>query len=133
MNKSPQEPPDKSVRKNSKPTTRAETVDKISGSGKSYHAEMIKSSPEHFGTPYKNVGDIEPSKGPSIEDPSRDFPDQIQTRSQRKQISKVLDFAPCLKKSFGRSQQCHNAGVNLREENPTCLLTPIRVALTSTI
>ena len=64
--KSPQEPPEKTDQENRNPETRAKTANNIGGSGKIDRVEMIASSPDHFRTPSENVGDIEPSKRPSI-------------------------------------------------------------------
>ena len=54
----PQEPSDKIGQKNINPETRANTDKNIGGSGKPYCAEMMEISPDHFGTPSKNVRDI---------------------------------------------------------------------------
>ena len=55
-------------------------------------AEIIASSPDHFGTPFKNIRDIELPKGPSRAEPPRDCPDQTRIIRHRKQMSKVLDY-----------------------------------------
>ena len=49
----------RAIRKTTTSETTAEIIKKIGGSVKPARAEMIASSPDHFGTSSKNIGNME--------------------------------------------------------------------------
>ena len=88
---SPQEHPDKSgwkkLRKKERrlPRKLVDQASKIAW-------KRTQGSPDHCGTPSKNVIYIESSKGPSRADPSIDWTDRTCLRIYQIQISKVLHY-----------------------------------------
>ena len=97
-----QEPLDKSGQKNNNTATRVETAENTGGSGNPACAEMIASSTDHFGTPSENLRDLEPSKGPSIVEHLRDYPDWTRLIIQQTKASNVLEYPPCKIKKTNR-------------------------------
>ena len=73
-----------------------------------------QASYDHFGTPYKTVGDIAPLKRTSREETSRDCSDWARLIRQWKKISKVLNYALCkTTKTMVRCQQHQEEVVNI--------------------